>query len=556
MTIGKNMVFNRITLLVLLGFSSCASQRAQISSVELRNHVSWLAADEQEGRAAGSPAAARSAVYLTRHLDAAGLMPAGDNGTYFQHFDIPAPAIEGASTLTIGNEIFDVTTLSASPAETHNAALVFADADDVEEKIVLMKSDGEIRAEVREAAANGAVAVILASDEAIAFDAVPGKLPIAVVIVDKQHYESLALDVFNDAVQVEVKADIQKQTKRARNVLALSPGTSGEMITIGAHFDHLGWGGEGSLAPGVHAIHNGADDNASGTAMVLELAEMWGANRGGPLPRERGVLFCFWSAEERGLLGSDYWVENPTIPLERVLANINLDMVGRVGESKITVGSASTGDCFAPALEAMQTYYATSEIDFKLNIMSGSLPGGGGSDHMSFHKKSIPAIFFFSGLHSDYHKPSDDAEKLAYREMAILANGLAEFIGELQLVDGGFEYHKPQAAVDENGEVRHVARANVWFGSIPDYGAEPLDGGMQLSGTSPGSPAEKAGLQGGDILKHVGDIAIFDIYDFMDGLAVFADGDTVTVKYLRDDELQTTELTFFPRPAGNTGRPH
>ena len=550
------MVFKRITLLVLFGFSSCASQRAQISSVELRNHVSWLAADEQEGRAAGSPAAARSAVYLTRHLDAAGLMPAGDNGTYFQHFDIPAPAIEGASTLTIGNEIFDVTTLSASPAETHNAALVFADADDVEEKIVLMKSDGEIRAEVREAAANGAVAVILASDEAIAFDAVPGKLPIAVVIVDKQHYESLALDVFNDAVQVEVKADIQKQTKRARNVLALSPGTSGEMITIGAHFDHLGWGGEGSLAPGVHAIHNGADDNASGTAMVLELAEMWGANRGGPLPRERGVLFCFWSAEERGLLGSDYWVENPTIPLERVLANINLDMVGRVGESKITVGSASTGDCFAPALEAMQTYYATSEIDFKLNIMSGSLPGGGGSDHMSFHKKSIPAIFFFSGLHSDYHKPSDDAEKLAYREMAILANGLAEFIGELQLVDGGFEYHKPQAAVDENGEVRHVARANVWFGSIPDYGAEPLDGGMQLSGTSPGSPAEKAGLQGGDILKHVGDIAIFDIYDFMDGLAVFADGDTVTVKYLRDDELQTTELTFFPRPAGNTGRPH
>ena len=550
------MVFNRITLLILLGLSSCASQRAQISSAELSNHVSWLAADEQEGRAAGSPAAARSAVYLTRHLDAAGLIPAGDNGTYFQHFDIPAPAIEGASTLTIGNEIFDVTTLSASPAETHNAALVFADADDVEEKIVLMKSDGEIRAEVREAAANGAIAVILASDEVIAFDAVPGKLPIAVVIVSKQHYESLALDVFNDAVQVEVKADIQKQTKRARNVLALSPGTSGEMITIGAHFDHLGWGGEGSLAPGVHAIHNGADDNASGTAMVLELAEMWGANLGGPLPRERGVLFCFWSAEERGLLGSDYWVENPTIPLERVLANINLDMVGRVGESKITVGSASTGDCFAPALEAMQTYYATSEIDFKLNVMSGSLPGGGGSDHMSFHKKSIPAIFFFSGLHSDYHKPSDDAEKLAYREMAILANGLAEFIGELQRVDGGFEYHKPQAAVDENGEVRHVARANVWFGSIPDYGAEPLDGGMQLSGTSPGSPAEKAGLQGGDILKQVGDVAIFDIYDFMDGLAVFADGDTVTVKYLRDDELQTTELTFFPRPAGNSGRPH
>jgi hypothetical protein len=434
--------------------------------------------------------------------------------------------------------------------------MAFADADDVENMIVLMKSDGEIRAEVREAAANGALAVVLASEEPVAFEAVPGKLPIAVVFVDNEQYGKLVLDVFNGGITAEVKADVQKQTKRARNVLALSPGTSGEVITIGAHFDHLGWGGEGSLAPGVHAIHNGADDNASGTAMVLELAEMWGANLGGPLPRERGVLFCFWSAEERGLLGSDYWVENPTIPLARVLANVNLDMVGRVAKSKVTVGSAATGDCFAPALEVMQAYYALNEIDFKLNIMTGSLPGGGGSDHMSFHKKAIPAIFFFSGLHSDYHKPTDDAEKLAYPQMAILASGLAEFIGELQLADSGFEYHKPQAPVDEDGEVKHVARAKVWFGSIPDYGAEPLDGGMQLSGTSPGSPAEKAGLQSGDILKQVGDVAIFDIYDFMDGLSKFEDGNTVTVKYLRGDELKTTELTFFPRPDGSSGRPH
>lgn len=550
------MVFNRIALLVILGFVSCATQRAQISPGELRNHVSWLAADEQEGRDAGTPGAARSAVYLARHLDAAGLIPAGENGTYFQYFDIPAPAIQGASTLTIGDEVLDVSTISASPAETHSAKMAFADADDVENMIVLMKSDGEIRAEVREAAANGALAVVLASEEPVAFEAVPGKLPIAVVFVDNEQYGKLVLDVFNGGITAEVKADVQKQTKRARNVLALSPGTSGEVITIGAHFDHLGWGGEGSLAPGVHAIHNGADDNASGTAMVLELAEMWGANLGGPLPRERGVLFCFWSAEERGLLGSDYWVENPTIPLARVLANVNLDMVGRVAKSKVTVGSAATGDCFAPALEVMQAYYALNEIDFKLNIMTGSLPGGGGSDHMSFHKKAIPAIFFFSGLHSDYHKPTDDAEKLAYPQMAILASGLAEFIGELQLADSGFEYHKPQAPVDEDGEVKHVARAKVWFGSIPDYGAEPLDGGMQLSGTSPGSPAEKAGLQSGDILKQVGDVAIFDIYDFMDGLSKFEDGNTVTVKYLRGDELKTTELTFFPRPDGSSGRPH
>ncbi|HIA38032.1 MAG TPA: M28 family peptidase [Planctomycetes bacterium] len=556
MTTGKTMAFNRIALLIVLALTSCASQRAAISAGELRNHVSWLAADEQEGREAGTDAAARSAVYLRRHLDAAGLIPAGDNGTYFQYFDIAAPSLEGASTLMIGNDVFDVNTLSASPAQTHHAQLVFADADDVEDMIVLAKSDGEIRAEVREAAANGAVAIVLASDEFVAFDAVPGKLPIAVVLIDIKLYEKLTLDVFNGKVNVRLKADVQKQTKRARNVLALSPGISGEVITVGAHFDHLGWGGEGSLAPGTYAVHNGADDNASGTAVLLELAEMWGANRGGPVVANRGVLFCFWSAEEKGLLGSDYWVENPTIPLPRVLANVNLDMVGRVAESKITVGSASTGDCFGEPLAVMQAYYAANEIDFKLNIMKGSLPGGGGSDHMSFHKKSIPAIFFFSGLHSDYHKPSDDAHKLAYPQMAVLADGLAEFIASLQVVADGFEYHKPQAPVDEEGEVRHVKRANVWFGSIPDYGAEPLDGGMQLSGTSPGSPAEKAGLLGGDILKQVADVEIFDIYDFMDSLSTFNNGDTIGVKFLRDGEMKTTQLTFFPRPVGSAGRPH
>jgi hypothetical protein len=291
--------------------------------------------------------------------------------------------------------------------------------------------------------------------------------------------------------------------------------------------------------------------------MVLELAELWGRNLAGPLPRERGVLFCFWSAEEKGLLGSDYWVENPTIPLERVLANINLDMVGRVGDSTITVGSAATGKCFEPALDSMQAHYGATKQDFALKVIKGELPGGGGSDHMSFHKKSIPAIFFFSGLHSDYHKPSDDTEKIAFPQMATLGNGLVEFIATMQTVNDGFEFVKPQATLDENGEQKRVARANVWFGSIPDYGASTLDGGMPISGTSPGGPAEKAGLVGGDIIKQVGEVKIFDIYDFMDSLSQFNNGDTVTIKFERDGEMQSTQITFFPRPSGGSGSgPH
>jgi len=320
------------------------------------------------------------------------------------------------------------------------------------------------------------------------------------------------------------------------------------VLVVGAHFDHLGWGGEGSLAPGVHAIHNGADDNASGTAVLIEVAEEWGMSQVGMSDRETGVLFAAWGAEELGLLGSAYWVANPTVALEHVKANVNLDMVGRPNEGRITVGSASTAEAFGPALEEVQAELKRTGMELELVVSEGELPGGGGSDHMSFHKVEIPALFFFSGLHSDYHKPTDDIEKLDFEAMRAVGYAVSDLLIHLQLAvdEGTLAYRKPAAA--EGGGGREVRMARVWFGSIPDYGAEPEGGGMQLAGTAPGGPAEKAGLKSGDILKRIGERDIVDIYDFMDSLAGFADGDTVTVVFLREGKEESVELTFFPRP--------
>jgi hypothetical protein len=247
-----------------------------------------------------------------------------------------------------------------------------------------------------------------------------------------------------------------------------------------------------------------------------------------------------------GLLGSQWWVKHPTVPLQNVVANVNLDMVGRIASGKVTVGSAETAAAFRPALDAVQAELHAAGIGLELAIAAGELPGGGGSDHMSFHQAEVPALFLFSGLHADYHKPTDDADKLDYSGMVAVAAAVADLLEQLERADrASFAYVKPAAAA---GGERTGRRPGVWFGSIPDYAAAPEGGGMQIAGTSPGSPAEKAGLQAGDVIRKIGDVAIGDIYDFMDALSGFKNGDTITVTVLRAGKLITLPMTFFPRP--------
>jgi hypothetical protein len=558
---------------------------------ELEAHVTWLADDAREGRRAGTAGAEAAAHYIAAEMEAAGLEPAGDNGTWFQEFEVELAPQPGELTLSVGGKMQgELGTVASSASTEASGRLVsagygvvlethgmndFADAN-VEGCIVMvrrysefgptppgeMANIGNLRGKIRNAAAAGAVGVVIGTHPddlekggkaEIKFASVPGTMSIPVLTLSPAAFaaleESCMAGADASAGDARVAVEIVHPTAIARNVLGVTSGAEGDLLMVGAHFDHLGWGGEGSLAPGVHAIHNGADDNASGTAVMLEVAEEWGTTTIGTHPRTVGVMFAAWSAEEMGLLGSAYWVANPTVDIDRVQANINLDMVGRIAEGKVTVGSAYTADGFRPALDEVQDDLARAGFTLQLQIVEGELPGGGGSDHMSFHKVGISALFFFSGLHSDYHKPTDDVDKIDFVGMAEVSSAVSDLLAYLQRAaeEGTLAYKKPETPV--GGQGRDPRAASVWFGSIPDYGAEPEGGGMQLAGTSPGGPAEKAGLKSGDILKKVGDTEIGDIYDFMDSLGGFKDGQTITIVFLRDGKEEQVEMTFFPRPS-------
>lgn len=292
------------------------------------------------------------------------------------------------------------------------------------------------------------------------------------------------------------------------------------------------------MEPGSTEVHNGADDNASGTAVTLELAQLW-ADLARNEPQPRTVLFALWSGEEEGLLGSAQWVENPTVPFDDIVCNINMDMVGRVQAGSITVGGAGTCAAFAPALETARTFSAPLELD----VTPGDT-GVGGSDHMSFQKLGIPALFFFSGLHSDYHRPSDDWEKLDYEGMVHVAKAVVSVTGSLMDTPrANLAYTAPVEEDDPHANMT-MGGDRAWFGSIPDYSASPEGGGMALAGTAPDGPAAKAGLKSGDVIKKIGDIVIGDIYDFMDSLAKYKPGDTIQVIIERDGASLELQLTL------------
>jgi hypothetical protein len=559
--------------LALLCASCSAPRTPEIDDHELAFHVRWLSNDQREGRLTGSVQNIKVSHYIREDFRNSGLIPAGDDGGWFQYFEVAMPPVPGDSLLQIGNTGYTTVGTVAATADVSVTGNLVAAAYDVSDgvnlagNIVLLRNnlnDGNLRRAVRAAADGGAIGVVYGThpddltvdyNGLIGFKSAQGQMPLPVITVDPQFLVTLEQQIAaagpTGLSDVRLMPHVIREKRTARNIMALAPGTSEEVIVVGAHYDHLGFGGDSSLAPGVHAVHNGADDNASGTAMVMELAEMWGLSDVGPQPRERGILFCLWSGEEMGLLGSAYWVAHPTIPLENVVCNVNLDMVGRIESGKVTVASASTAAAFSPALAHAQQFLVDRGYDLELDVLQNDMPGGGGSDHMSFHKVGIPALFFFSGMHSDYHRPSDDWQKITFGRMAELGAGVADLLIRLQIAPrSDFEYIKPQAPKAHGGGGRRSS--GVWFGSIPDYGSEPEGGGMALSGTSPGSPAEKAGLLAGDILKKVGDVNVGDIYDFMEALGSFKNGQTIAVEVLRNGKLEVFEITFFPRPQGDS----
>ena len=305
------------------------------------------------------------------------------------------------------------------------------------------------------------------------------------------------------------------------NVIGYIDNNAAKTVIIGAHYDHLGMGGEGSLYAEGEAIHNGADDNASGVGVMLQLAEKLKDSITGS-----NYLFIGFSGEEMGLLGSNYFCKNPTIDLNSANYMINMDMVGRLRDDKtLSITGTGTAPIWNQVLNSTNT-------DFKL-VLGES--GMGPSDHTSFYLQNIPALHFFTGQHEDYHKPSDDSEKLNYEGMKMIEDYIVAVIAELD------DNPKLSFRTTKN-ESEEVPRFKVGLGVMPDY---LFDGeGMRIDGVSEDRPAFNAGLLKGDVVIKLGDSTVIDMISYMRALSAFEEGNTAKVVVDRDGKKVEAEVQF------------
>jgi len=334
--------------------------------------------------------------------------------------------------------------------------------------------------------------------------------------------------------RIRGRVAIERVETQGRNVMAVIPGRGApaaddhaaidprETVVLGAHYDHLGFGGVNSAAPGVHAVHHGADDNASGTALLVEVARRLVAR--GPLPRT--VLLVAFSGEERGLLGSAHYVANPAVPIADTVAMVNLDMVGRLDAEKLIVHGTGTSAGFDELVDRLAA---------AAGLTTAKEPGGfGPSDHSSFYAKKVPVLHLFTGSHADYHRPTDTADKINYDGMVRLAGLVTDVVAEL--------------ASGPRPDYREVASTmfargggdRPYFGSIPDFGKP--GGGYAISGVAKDSPAANGGLQGGDVIVRLGESAITGLDDFDSALRKHKGGERVPVVVRRGGADVTLEV--------------
>ncbi len=567
------------------------------------NDIKTLASPAMEGRGAGTKGLDKAARLLEKDYKSLGLKPAG-SASYFEPFSVITGArLKSNNHLIVENGAAkkdlkpsqDYVPFSFSASGSANGPLVFAGygatADefqyddysgaDVKGKIVVvlryepsgfaarsgnagLTPHSQLITKAINARNHGAKAIVLVNgklgdgeeDLLTRFGTVSGPENVGILFVQVKNTvaegwfqaagKSLA-DIqnqinssdkpasfaFPDSLRLAVNVSIENTRATVKDVLAYLPGKTDEYVIIGAHYDHLGRGNIDSLAPSqIGQIHPGADDNASGTAGVLELARLLAPMRG---QLERGILFASFAGEELGLLGSAEWVKEPTLPLDKAVAMLNMDMIGRIKDDKVYIGGVGTGSTFKALLEQAQ-----SKSGFKIEYSAG---GYAASDHTSFVGKHIPVLFFFSGLHSDYHKPSDTWDKINSAAAARLLNLVADVA--VQIANAPERPAFVTVAEERPAGGGGGRGYGPYFGSIPDFGQ--TENGVKFSDVRPGSPAEKSGLKAGDVLVQFGDKPINNLYDFTDALRRSKVGDVVQVKVLRDGKPFTASVKLEQR---------
>jgi hypothetical protein len=373
-------------------------------------------------------------------------------------------------------------------------------------------------------------------------------LPVAVVSQDLiggkaifDGFESAAKKrqyMFDENSKVSLTIDLSRKEVQAYNVVGILEGSDrllkNETIIVGAHYDHLGRGGEGSLAPRSGEIHHGADDNASGTAGVLELARLFTSQRVKP---KRTIVFMCFSGEEEGLLGSSYYVNHPVVPLASTVAMINMDMIGRMKARKLIIGGVGTAKEWRDLIGSgnmTQAVKITSTSDtaapagtFDLTLQED---GYGPSDHSSFYSKQIPVLFFWTGTHNDYHKPSDTFDKINYEDEVRVLSLVARIVRDLDNAEKRLTY---SVAKSDSQQGRSTG-FRVYLGTIPNY--SDSNDGLMLDGVRDDSPAAKAGLKAGDKIVKIGTREIKNVYDYTYALGEMKAGEEYVIEVMRAGE--------------------
>ncbi len=543
--------FPRLLLAASLASSLPAhSQRLKkaekVVVAQLKEHVYFLADDRLEGRRAGSKGEQLAADYIKNQLSKIGLSPKGSQGNWFQEFPIyDGKDYSQASYLFINeNEInrknFFPHPLSPERMLEAMPSIALKEAGvpwflDFGAELEANKSnphfdrEAVLLAKVKQAAENGATALLVYNDPEFKYQPKQRgeELPIPVLFINKTESDKYLHDE-TDMLEIKLKTVFSKLERTGRNVVGFMDNGATHTVVIGAHFDHLGYGEDGNsmIRQDNPGLHNGADDNASGTAALIELARMLKKEKKNPF----NYLFIAFSAEELGLFGSKYFTENATVPLSSINYMVNMDMVGRLNDSSktLTVGGYGTSPAWG------NTFTSISDNRY-LNIKFDS-SGTGPSDHSSFYRKDIPVLFFFTGLHTDYHKPSDDADKINY-------TGQLKIIQLIRnLIQATGEQPKLVFTKTREQQMGTTTRFTVSMGIMPDYAFS--GNGVRVDGVTDGRPAQKAGIRAGDIITKLGDITIASMEQYMKALGSFKKGDKTTVIYKRDSTEYSASIEF------------
>jgi len=582
---------------------SAAQAISNLSATRYLDHVKFLASDEMKGRGSGTPELDKAADYIASQFKLWGLRPMGDNNTYFQSFELTTGASAGdKNELEVNGTRFrikeDFVPITFSNTAAFDGSLVFAGYGitapelhyddyrglDVKDKIVVVLRHEPQEADPKSpfdganftrhasfvnkainARQHGARGIVFISDlnhtdeevgpatrgaetddlgipsiharrePFLALFQAAGKDIAAIQKKIDADLEPQSFDLPN--VRVHIATEITRTRKTVRNVVAAIRGTDpalqNEWLVIGAHYDHLGLGDRNSLAPSqVGQIHHGADDNASGTSGVLELARLAANNKN---EWKRSVLFMTFAGEELGLLGSNYFVNHSTIPQKDIVGMINMDMIGRLNNDRLFVGGVGTSPSFKPWLEELN-----GNVHLQLDYSDS---GYGASDHMSFNSKKIPVLFFFSGLHTDYHKPSDTSDKInsngAIKVLSLVYMMADRISSEPQRIVYT-EVQEPKAATAGSG-----GGYGPYFGSVPDF-RDDLKG-VLFADVQNNSPAGKAGLKAGDLMVEFDGKPIENLYDFTYALRSKKVGDVVPVVVKRDGQTLKVDVTLEAR---------